>query len=135
MDFNSTGQCPGAKQAAEKGHVFGVEIEEHTSGAEAHIDLIGFMPGINPRPTARTSFSAARKAPFLSFNLAYGTTEVEPLHTSTFSWRFSSVKSSPFKHLRSNYSYSETGGDLAGAASSGEEAAALLRWGLARGGV
>jgi len=55
----------GAEQAAENGHVFGVEIEEHTSGAEAHIDLIGFMPGINPRPTARTSFSAACEALFL----------------------------------------------------------------------
>jgi hypothetical protein len=52
----------GAKQGAEKG-LFGSEMPEtHTSGAEAHIHLIGFKPGINPRPTARTSFSAACKA-------------------------------------------------------------------------
>src|SRR6202044_3589057 len=46
-------------QAAEKGFVSFERLEKHTSGAEAHVDLIGFMPGINPRPTARTSFSAA----------------------------------------------------------------------------
>jgi hypothetical protein len=33
--------------------------EKHTSGAKAQIDSAGFMPEINPRPTARTSFSAA----------------------------------------------------------------------------
>jgi hypothetical protein len=33
--------------------------EKHTSGAKARIDSIGFMPGMNPRPTARRSFSAA----------------------------------------------------------------------------
>ena len=36
--------------------------EEHTSGAKARFDLVGFVPGINPRPTARMSFSAACKA-------------------------------------------------------------------------
>jgi hypothetical protein len=33
--------------------------EKHTSGAKARMDFIGLMPGINPRPTARLSFSAA----------------------------------------------------------------------------
>jgi hypothetical protein len=46
----------GAKQAAEKGRISGEELEKHTSRAEAHIDFIGFMPGINPRPTARMVF-------------------------------------------------------------------------------
>jgi hypothetical protein len=50
-------------QAAEKGFVSFERLEKHTSGAEAHVDLIGFMPGINPRPTARTSFP--RPAPVL----------------------------------------------------------------------
>src|ERR1700679_1641472 len=31
-------------------------------GLKPTIDLIGFVPGMNPRPTARTSFSAACKA-------------------------------------------------------------------------
>ena len=52
----------GAKQAAEKGHISGENFEKHTSGAEAHVDFIDFMPGINPRPTARISFSAACEA-------------------------------------------------------------------------
>ena len=52
----------GAKQAAEKGHISGENFEKHTSGAEAHVDFIDFMPGINPRPTARIGFSAACKA-------------------------------------------------------------------------
>jgi hypothetical protein len=55
----------GAEQAAEKGRISGEKLEKHTSGAEAHIDFIGFMPGINPRPTARTSFSAACEAQVL----------------------------------------------------------------------
>jgi len=29
---------------------------ERTSGAKAHIDIAGFLPGMNPRPTARSSF-------------------------------------------------------------------------------
>ena len=52
----------GAKQAAEKGHISGENLERHASGAEAHIDFIDFMPGINPRHTARIGFSAACKA-------------------------------------------------------------------------
>jgi tRNA (guanine-N1)-methyltransferase len=52
----------GAEEAAEKGWFSGKMPEKHTSGAKAPIDSIGFMPGINPRPTARLSFSAACKA-------------------------------------------------------------------------
>jgi len=48
-----------AKQAAEKHQLWSKEPEKHTSGAKAPIDSIGFIPGINPRPTARMSFSAA----------------------------------------------------------------------------
>jgi ceramide glucosyltransferase len=48
----------GAKQTAEKGRQSGEMPEKHTSGAKAHFDSIGFMPWINPRPTARLSFSA-----------------------------------------------------------------------------
>jgi hypothetical protein len=54
--------CGTAEQAAEKGLVLGETRQKHTSGAEALVDLIGFMPGINPRPTARTSFSASCEA-------------------------------------------------------------------------
>jgi len=46
-------------QAAEKGCILGEKPEVHTSGAKAPAALIGFMPGINPRPTARTGFFAA----------------------------------------------------------------------------
>jgi Flp pilus assembly protein TadG len=51
-----------AKQVAEKGLRSSENPEEHTPGAEAHADFIGLLPGINPRPTARLSFSAACKA-------------------------------------------------------------------------
>jgi hypothetical protein len=60
----------GAKQAAEKGRQFGENLEKHTAGAKARVDLIGFMPGINPRPTARTSFSAACLAQLLLLALS-----------------------------------------------------------------
>jgi hypothetical protein len=63
------GGLAGAQQAAGKGQISGEKLEKHTSGAEAHIDFIGFMPGTNPRPTARIprptvrmGFSAACKA-------------------------------------------------------------------------
>jgi hypothetical protein len=67
----------GAKQAAEKLLISPGKPEKHTSGAEAHVDFIGFMPGINPRPTARMSFSAACKALRLFCSLC-GTTNVVP---------------------------------------------------------
>ena len=52
----------GAKQAAEKVLILGEIWQKHTSGAEARVDLIGFIPGMNPRPTTRMLFSAACKA-------------------------------------------------------------------------
>ena len=54
------GGLAGAQQAAGKGQISGEKLEKHTSGAEAHIDFIGFMPGINPRPTARLPRPTAR---------------------------------------------------------------------------
>ena len=56
------GILSGAKQAAEKGHISGRVPERRTSGAKALADSIGFMPGINPQPTARRVLSAACKA-------------------------------------------------------------------------
>ena len=52
----------GAKQAAEKDLFLAEMPENRTSGAKAHDDCIALMSGINPGPTARTSFSAACKA-------------------------------------------------------------------------
>src|ERR1035438_5669368 len=48
-----------ASQLAEKHLLSSKKSEKHTSGAKAPIDSIGFMPGINPRPTARMCFSAS----------------------------------------------------------------------------
>ena len=52
-----------ALQAAEKGVLLSERSERHTSGAEAHADSTGVIPGINPRPTAHGSFPAACLAP------------------------------------------------------------------------
>ena len=52
-----------AVQAAEKGLRSSENPEEHTPGAEAHADSVGLLPGINPRPTARLSFSSACETP------------------------------------------------------------------------
>jgi methionyl-tRNA synthetase len=52
----------GAKQAAEKPLIWVKCDEKHSSGAKARIDSVDLMPGMNPWPTARTSFSAACKA-------------------------------------------------------------------------
>jgi hypothetical protein len=68
----------GVEQAAEKGRISSEKLEKHTSGAEAHIDFIGFMPGINPRPTARMSFPQHLK-PGVDSYWSYGTTKVVPL--------------------------------------------------------
>jgi hypothetical protein len=58
----------GAKQAAEKRLFSSKEPEKHTSGAKALVDLIGFMPGINPRPTARMNFrQLVKPCPFKTF--------------------------------------------------------------------
>jgi hypothetical protein len=50
-----------AKEAAEKLDNSD-EIGKHTSGPEGQVNFIAFMPGINPRPTFKTEFSAAFKA-------------------------------------------------------------------------
>jgi hypothetical protein len=55
-------KCSRAKEAAEKGRFANEMPERHTSGAKALAGSIDFMPGINPRPTTRRSFSAAYKA-------------------------------------------------------------------------
>jgi hypothetical protein len=47
-----------APRVAEKDLGSGERFGKHASGAEARVDLTGFVPGINPRPTARMSFSA-----------------------------------------------------------------------------
>jgi hypothetical protein len=60
----------GAKQAAEKGLISGENLGKHTAGAETRFDSIAFMPGMNPRPTARRSFSAACKAQFILLALS-----------------------------------------------------------------
>ena len=57
---------PWAKRAAEKGETAGVFQEMHTSGAKALVDPIAFLPGINPRPTARTSSSETCLTPAAS---------------------------------------------------------------------
>jgi hypothetical protein len=54
--------APLAEEAAEKVPVSGGVPEEQTSGAEAPIDLNGIVPGMNPQPAARTSFSVARES-------------------------------------------------------------------------
>ncbi len=50
------------RETAEKGRSVRRTLEKHPSGAKAHADLIAFVPGMNPRPTARTSFFTACKA-------------------------------------------------------------------------
>jgi cell division protein FtsQ len=50
-------------QIAENGQIVGEQPEKNTAGAKAPNDSTGLIPGINPRPTARASFSAASKAP------------------------------------------------------------------------
>jgi hypothetical protein len=61
------------KEVAEKGLLPSKMPEKHTSGAKAHVDSIGFIPGINPRPTARMSFSAACKVvPFQNLTFTTG---------------------------------------------------------------
>jgi hypothetical protein len=51
-----------AKQAMEKGVILSEKLEKHTSRTEALFDSIGFIPEMNPRPTAPVSFSASCKA-------------------------------------------------------------------------
>jgi hypothetical protein len=57
----ANGETSEGKLAAKKGLRSSEGPEEPTPGAEAHADSIGLLPGINPRPTARLSFSTASK--------------------------------------------------------------------------
>ena len=52
------GMLAGAEQAAERGLISGDSPQNNTSVAKATADSIVFVPGMNPRPTARMSFSA-----------------------------------------------------------------------------
>ena len=52
----------GAKQFAEKPKIWAENDKKRTSVAKATAYFAGFIPGMNPRPTARTSFSATCKA-------------------------------------------------------------------------
>jgi hypothetical protein len=62
--------CGTTEEAAEKGLGWTENPEKHTPGAEAHADSIGLLPGINPPPTARLSFSAAWEVvPFQNIKL------------------------------------------------------------------
>jgi len=49
----------GAEEAAGKLGIWGEICGKHTSTAKADNDSVGLVPGINPRPTARMSFSAS----------------------------------------------------------------------------
>jgi len=49
------------RQAAEELEIWAETDKKHTSVAKATVHSVGFIPGMNPRPTARTSFSAACK--------------------------------------------------------------------------
>lgn len=48
--------------AAEKGLAASEKLRKRTSGAEARVDSIAVYAGMNPRPTARISFSATGRA-------------------------------------------------------------------------
>jgi hypothetical protein len=50
--------CGTAEQAAEKDRFSGKNDEKRTSVAKATVHSVGVTPGMNPRPTARMSFSA-----------------------------------------------------------------------------
>jgi len=58
----SISSCGTAKQLAEK-VAFPIQIPKNVpQGLKPGIDSIGIVPGMNPRPTARLSFSASCKA-------------------------------------------------------------------------
>ena len=90
----------GALQAAEKGQFSGEQPEKRTSGAKAHVDSIGFLPGINPRPTTRMSFSAACLAPEVKFR-AEGNERERQGRFSRDDWQGAT-------HLLPTYLYDET---------------------------
>jgi hypothetical protein len=61
-----------AEPAAEKLDIWFERRREHTSAAKAGIDSIGIVPGMNPRPTARMSFSAGCKGHRFFSHLRHG---------------------------------------------------------------
>jgi hypothetical protein len=58
----SAGFYAKAEEAAEKGRIWDRFGEKHTSVPKGHIDSVALMPGINPRPTSKLSFSAVSEA-------------------------------------------------------------------------
>jgi len=52
-------QTSGAKQIAEELKIWIENDKKHTSAAKATAHFADFVPGINPRPTARAGFSAS----------------------------------------------------------------------------
>jgi hypothetical protein len=63
----------GVQQVAEKLLILIENREKHASGAQALPILLAFVPGINPRPTVRMSFSTVTKP--LVFRATFGPTE------------------------------------------------------------
>jgi hypothetical protein len=55
-------QTAGAKEVAEKLGDSDENGEKHPSGAEAHVDSVGFMRGLKPPPPSASSFPATYKA-------------------------------------------------------------------------
>ncbi len=77
-----------SEQAAKKVLITDEKPEKHTSGPKGPIDLLGFIPGINPRPTARTSFSASCEAVPFQNARDLARPVVDGLHfASTKQWR------------------------------------------------
>ncbi len=58
----SSGLVSGANQPEEKDLNLGVQPKSMPQGLKPGVDLAASMPGMNPRPTTRLSFSAACKA-------------------------------------------------------------------------
>jgi putative ATPase len=63
IPHKETTEAKGPFRAAERGEILDEKSKEYTAGAEAPADSIGAIPGINPRPTARTSSLKASLAP------------------------------------------------------------------------
>ncbi len=62
VEARTEGAQTGVESGTEKGQISSGIPKEHTSGAKAPIDSALDVPGINPRPTARTAETNARPA-------------------------------------------------------------------------
>ncbi len=62
VEARAEGAQTGVESGTEKGQISSGIPKEHTSGAKAPIDSALDVPGINPRPTARTAETNARPA-------------------------------------------------------------------------